>query len=186
MTMQRSLLLLGGLVFGGCASGMQVSHDLNPDVDFSAYESFALLEEEQARPASQQLFAARVKAALETVMQEKGLRLTNSDPDLLIAWDAATEGKMSVSTYGTSYGVGYRGRYRWGGGGGWNTGYSTTSVNRWTEGTLVVEIVDARLEELVFTASAQAKLNENLSPEDRTDNVNRAISRILGAFPSGN
>ena len=184
MTMRGSLLLLGGLVLGGCSSGMQVSHDLNPDVDFSAYESFALLEEVQERPASQQLFAVRVKAALETVMQEKGLRLTNSDPDLLVGWDAATEGKMSVSTYGTSYGGGYRGRYRWGGG--WSTGYSTTSVNRWTEGTLVVEIVDARLEELVFTASAQAKLNENLSPEDRTDNVNRAISRILAAFPRGN
>ena len=184
MTMQRSLLLLGGLVFGGCASGMQVSHDLNPDIDFSAYESFALLEEEQARPSSQQFFAARVKAALETVMQEKGLRLTNSDPDLLIAWDAATEGKMSVSTYGTSYGGGYRGRYGWGGG--VSTGYSTTSVNEWTEGTLVVEIVDARMEQLVFRASAQAKLTESVSPEDRAEKVNRAIARMLDAYPQAN
>jgi hypothetical protein len=165
---------------------MQVSEDWNPDVDFSAYQSFALLEEEEPRPADQQLFAARVVDAIESVMREKGLRMTQSDPDLLISWDAATEGKMSVSTYGTSYGGGY-GRYRRGRGG-WGGGvsYSTTSVDEWTEGTLVIEIIDARIEELVFTASAQAKLHENQSPEDRTDSVNRAIAKILDKFPPGN
>lgn len=186
MTKQSPWLLLTALAVGGCSSGMQVSEDWNPNIDFSAYQSFALLEEEEPRPESQRLFAARVVAAIESVMQEKGLRMTQSDPDLLIAWDAATEGKMSVSTYGTSYGGGY-GRYRRGRGG-WGGGvsYSSTSVNEWTEGSLVIEIIDARIEELVFSASAQAKLNENQSPEERTENVNRAIAKILDKFPPEN
>ena len=86
---------------------------------------------------------------------------------------------MSVSTYGTSYGGGYgrsrRGRGGWGGG----VSTSTTSVDEWTEGTLVIEIIDSELEELVFTGSAQAKLNEDQSPEERTERVNQAAGEEL-------
>ena len=100
-----------------------MTQDWNPEIDFSSYATFALLEEETPRPADQAFFESRMERALATVMEDKGLRLADSNPDLLIAWDAATQGKMSVSTYGTSYyGGSYRGRYGrggygWGGGG---------------------------------------------------------------------
>ena len=190
MKTRHTLLLCAGLAVGGCASGMQVNQDWNPEIDFSSYESFALLDEETTRPTSQAFFEARVERALASVMEEKGLRLTDSNPDLLIAWDAATEGKMSVSTYGTSYyGGSYRGRYGragygWGGGVGYGT--TTTRVNEWDEGTLVIEIIDTDIEELVYTASGQAKLTENQSPEARTERINRAVARILRDYPANN
>jgi hypothetical protein len=169
---------------------MQVSQDWNPEVDFASYDTFALLEEETPRPESQAFFAARVERALETVMEEKGLRLTDSNPDLLISWDAATEGQMSVSTYGTSYyGGGYRGRYgrgRYGWGGGVGYGTTTTRVNQWDEGTLVIEIIDPEIEELVYTASGQAELTENQSPEQRTERINQGVARILRQYPASN
>ncbi len=190
MTMRHTLLLFAGLVVGGCASGMQVDQDWNPEVDFASYDTFALLEEETPRPESQRFFAARVERALETVMEEKGLRLTDSNPDLLISWDAATEGQMSVSTYGTSYyGGGYRGRYgrgRYGWGGGVGYGTTTSRVNEWEEGTLVIEIIDPDIEELVYTASGQAKLTENQTPEQRTQRINEGVARILRQYPASN
>ena len=132
MTMRHTLLLFAGMALGGCASGLSVTQDWNPEIDFSSYNTFALLEEETPRPTSQAFFESRVERALATVMEDKALRITDSNPDLLVAWDAATEGKMSVSTYGSSYyGGGYRGRYGragygWGGGVGYNT--TTTRV----------------------------------------------------------
>ena len=131
-----------------------------------------------------------VERALATVMEDKGLRLADSNPDLLIAWDAATEGKMSVSTYGSSYyGGSYRGRYGragygWGGGVGYSS--TTTRVNEWDEGTLVIEIIDTNIDELVFTASVQAKLVENQSPEERTERINQAVARMLREYPANN
>ncbi len=187
MTMRHTLLLFAGLAVGGCASGLQVTQDWNPEIDFSRYNTFALLDEETPRPASQAFFESRVERALATVMEDKGLRLTDSNPDLLVSWDAATEGKMSVSTYGTSYyGGSYRGRYGRSGWGGVGVSTTTTRVNEWDEGTLVIEIIDTNIDELVFTASAQAKLTENLSPEERTERINQAVARTLREYPAKN
>ena len=166
----------------GCSAGMQVNQDWDPAADFSDISTFAFMSETEARAESQQLFAARVNAALEQELTAKGLRLSDSNPDLLVAWDAATEGKMSTTTHGTSYGGGY-GRYRRGGG--MRVGTSTTSVNEWTEGTLVVDLIDARTDAMVYTGSAQAKLNESASPDERTKNVNEAVAKILEKFPPG-
>ncbi len=181
MTMRQTLLLFAGLVVGGCASGLQVDQDWNPEIDFSTYNTFAILDEETPRPSTQAFFEARVERALESVMEEKGLRLADSNPDLLVGWDAATEGKMSVSTYGSHYGGGYRGRYGYGG-----VSTTTTRVNEWDEGTLVIEIIDTELEELVFTSSAQAKVTENLSPEERTERINQAVARMMREYPPNN
>ena len=173
-------------LLSGCSSGMQVSQDWNPEVNFSGLETFGWLPETEARPQSQQLVAARITAAVEQTLTAKGLRLTESNPDLLIAWDAATEGKQSVSTYGSSYGGGY-GRGRGRGRGGWGGGisYSTTSVNEWNEGTLIIDVFDGQSNELVYHGSAQAKLNESPSPEERTENVNQAVAKIFEKFPPG-
>ncbi len=187
MTTRYASLLFAGLVVGGCASGLQVDQDWNPEIDFSSYNTFAILDEETPRPSNQAFFEARVERALESVMEEKGLRLTDSNPDLLVGWDAATEGKMSVSTYGSHYGGGYRGRYGYGGGwGGVGVSTTTTRVNEWEEGSLVIEIIDTDREELVFTSSAQAKITENLSPEERTERINQAVARMLREYPSNN
>ena len=186
MTMRHTLLLFAGMALGGCASGLSVTQDWNPDIDFSSYNTFALLDEETPRPTSQAFFEVRVERALASVMEEKGLRLADSNPDLLVTWDSATEGKMSVSTYGTSYyGGSYRGRYGYGGGwGGVGVGTTTTTVNEWDEGTLVIEIIDTDIDELVFHASATAKLTENISPEERTERINQAVARTLREYPA--
>ena len=48
----------------------------------------------------------------------------------------------------------------------------------------MIEIIDTDIEELVFTASAQAKLTENLSPEERTERINQAVARTLREYPA--
>jgi hypothetical protein len=185
--MKRTSLAMvtSALLLGGCSAGMQVTQDWDPDADFSGYRTFGWMPEEEARPQSQQLFTARVTAAVENTLTEKGLRLTSTDPDLLVAWDAATEGKQSMTTHGTAYGGGY-GRYRRGRGG-WGGGISTstTTVNEWTEGTLIIDLIDTRMDELVYRGTGQAKLHEDLSPEERTANVNEAVGKILEKFPAG-
>jgi hypothetical protein len=180
----KALLAVAALAVG-CSSGIQIEHDFDPSVDFSGYSTFALMEETQERPRAQQLFEPRVDAAIEAEMAAKGLS-QNANPDLLVAWDAASEGKKSVSTTGSTYGTGYYGSYGRGWGGGYSTTYAHTTVNEWTEGTLVIDVIDAAREQLVFRGSAQAKLNESATPEERTQNINRAVAMILENLPIGN
>jgi hypothetical protein len=51
---------------------------------------------------------------------------------------------------------------------------------------LVIEIIDTNIAELIFTASAQAKLVENQSPEQRTERINQAVARMLQEYPANN
>ena len=50
----------------------------------------------------------------------------------------------------------------------------------------MIEIIDTNIDELVFTASAQAKLVENQSPEERTERINQAVARLLREYPANN
>jgi hypothetical protein len=109
------------------------------------------------------------------------LRKASSNPDLLVAWDAKTETQQSATTYGTAYGGGYRGRW----GGGFATGTSTTYVNEWQQGTLIIDLNDAKASKLVYHGSAQAKLNQDASPDQRAQDINNAVAKILEKYPAG-
>ncbi len=160
----------------GCGSGIKYSHNWDPAVDFSAYRTYGWFQEAASRSAREQLWEGRLKAAVDREMSLKGLQ-QGSNPDVLVAWEAATEGKVSVTTHGSMYGTGYRGRY-----GGFATGSSTTTVNEWDEATLIIDIIDVKSERLVYRGSAQAKVNENRSPEDATALLNEAVAKILEEF----
>jgi hypothetical protein len=180
----EALLAVAALALG-CSSRIDIQHDFDPSADFSGYRTFRMMEESRPRPRSQQMYEARLETAISNEMTAKGLRLSNN-PDLLVAWDAASEGKKSVSTTGSTYGTGYYGRYGRGWRGGYSTTYAHTTVNEWTEGTLIIDVIDAARERLVFRGSAQAKLNERATPEERTRRLNEAVAMILENLPIGN
>jgi hypothetical protein len=60
---------------------------------------------------------------------------------------------------------------------------STTRATTYTNGTLVVGIFDRETLEVLWHGSGTTKLRDNQSPEQRTDNVNRAVTKILEDFP---
>ncbi len=160
----------------GCGSGIKYTHNWDPAANFAAYRTYGWMPEAGSRSANEQLWEGRLKAAVDRQMSLKGLQ-QGSNPDVLVTWEAATEGKVSVSTHGSMYGTGYRGRY-----GGFATGSSHTTVNEWDEGTLIIDIIDVKSERLVYRGSAQAKVNENRSPEDAEARLNEAVAKILEEF----
>jgi hypothetical protein len=72
---------------------------------------------------------------------------------------------------------GFYGR-RWG----LSTGFSTTQVNttNYTEGTLVINLVDAVKQELVWMGSGTATVTEKSIQQDK---IEAAVTKILSKFP---
>jgi hypothetical protein len=72
---------------------------------------------------------------------------------------------------------GFYGR-RWG----FGTGFSTTQVNttNYTEGTLVINLVDAAKQELVWMGSGTATVTEKSIQQDK---IEAAVAKILARFP---
>ena len=125
--------------------------------------------------------------ALENALQAKGFVWVEdaSQADLLVSWHLVTQDKTDVRTYQTpSMGVGY-GRY-----GGynrysmyncWGCGSQTeVSVQNYTEGTFIVDMIDPKLKKSVWRSVIQSKLKEKQLEQVQANTVAAAM---FASFP---
>jgi len=168
-----------GLVVPGCSS-FQVHSDYNPDVDFAQYGSFAWLPRPAEGDKSAQvdgLLYQRIERAVNNNLAAKGMRLVDdqADASLLVTEHINVEQKLQVNT--TNYGYGYG---RWGYYGG---GYQQTNVDQYEEGTLMIDFIDAKSKQLVWRGTAQSRLRNLKTPEERNKRVREAVNAILERYP---
>lgn len=175
--MKRILLTaVVALVFGACAS-IQVSYDYDKQADFAKYKTYAFSEESLNLPINQ-LIRDRIVAAVEAEMTAKGFSKSDS-PDALVHLLVKTAQRTeAVANTTGGYGYGY-GRY------GWSGGMSTTRVdyNEYTDGTLIVSLVDKAAEKIFWMGTATKTIDENASPEKRDKSISDAVKQIFMKYP---
>jgi hypothetical protein len=168
-----AVLLIGVL---GCAPAISVDHDYDSAADFAAIETYDWLAQPAgggARPglARNDLLEARIQRSANAELAAKGFTQDSSAPDVLLACHAGARDRISVTDWG--YGYGRFGRWRGGG----------VSVHRYKEGTLILDVIDARTKELIWRGSAQGTLDPGASPQERDAHIADAVARMLAAFP---
>ena len=181
-----SLVALAAIALpvAACSSGPQVQSDFDPSFNFSQLNTYdwAVRTDAGKDPAVyNNIVESRVKEAVNQALQSKGFRQSSSNPSFLVAWNGAINQQHSVQTVGTSYGYGWGWYGGWGGPG---MSTSTTYVDTWDEGTLIIDIVDPKENKLVWRGSAQGKVNEYQSdPQDMQKNLNAAVDKMMANFP---
>jgi hypothetical protein len=183
--------LVGGLVICllslGCAPSMKIAADWDPDVDFAPLGSWAYNEtpmKPQGLPSldDDTLLANRVKSAIEGQMASKGYRQTDrAQADFLVTFFLVVEDKVKVSTINNHYGYGPGWGYGYYGGGAY--GSSTTTVDQYKQGTLVVDISRGDENSLIWRGSASTRLSKKTTPEKSQARANEAVMGILRRFP---
>lgn len=174
-------LLLG--LLAACATGPRISAEADPRVDFSAYRTFAFyspLAIEREGYAS--LVSGRMKAAARAEMEARGYRYSEEDPDLWLNINAYMQQRTSVNTVPTvDYAYYYSYRYR---------GYvavpywnDRTTVHRYTEGTMNIDLVDVRRNALVWEGIAVGSVSRQRDAAARDAEIDRTIAAIFGAYP---
>ena len=167
-------------VITACSSA-KVSSDMDSSFPFDKANSYAINTEYDSVMTSIQ--KSRVSSSIEKQMNSRGFSESES-PDIMIYVATATEQKKDVSVNHSSYGTGYYGggRYRYGyGGGGFTTGTSNVNVNEYTEGTVVVTMIDTDRNQLIWVGSVSGTMKENKSKKDAT--VDKAMSKMFKSFP---
>jgi Domain of unknown function (DUF4136) len=191
MLRMRNLTLVLAASSLACGGGLKINTDYNQMIDFGEFETYAFMPVED-RPDDNELIAARIRNAISTNVEEGGFRKVDvaGSADLWVAWHLILDEKFSVTTTGGGYSGGYYGAYGrgyWGrygyGGGGYGMSTSYTTVNEWTEGTLVIDLIDRENDILVYRATAESKIRENIDPQERTERINDAVARMLADFP---
>ncbi|MCK4824191.1 DUF4136 domain-containing protein [bacterium] len=129
----------------GCAT-ISIKSDYNPNADFAKYRTFnwpANLDDFTANVIKYNPFLHKeIKRIIEEEMVAKGYVKTDDKPDMIVVYHVTTEQKTNVTTYsGGYYGWGYHG---------WGVSRTDVRVDHYTEGTLILDFVDAEEEDLIW------------------------------------
>jgi hypothetical protein len=178
------------VLLAGCSSGPSIQTDYNPGAvpEMQAYRTYSWLPEPAEGRGSDArvnnpITVRRIVTAIETALEAKGFQKAASGGDFQVGWHGVINSETNYVTYADYYG------YGWGGWGyrGWGSTASRTSASTIDQGTLIVDIVDAASNELVWRGMAQAEVGKPLpDPEKRQQELNDVCEQLLAGFPPRN
>jgi hypothetical protein len=156
---------------------INTDYDQAAITDMLAYKTFALMDHPGGQDARMNdLVESRIVSAVKQELIAKGYEEDMSGkPDFLVGYHIALQGKLDIETVNQYYGYGHR--Y------GFSSVYTETQVRQYTEGTLLLDIVDGSAKELVWRGQAQAEVYETSDVESRKARIKEAVRRILERFP---
>lgn len=162
-----------------CGPSITVSSDYDKNADFASFKTFSFTEEVDKLQISS-LNLQRAKDAITEELAKKGVTKATSSPDLLC--DIKVRARMEQSATATTSGYPYYGAgYRYGYGG----GFSTTSINveNYTVGTVFIDLIDAKKNQLVWQGRGEKTIDENASAEKRESRIKEGVARIFEKYP---
>lgn len=173
------LLLILGL--SACTT-FDVKTDHDPTADFMRFKTFTfvgLADSEKGGIHDNSLTHKRIEAAVARELTGKGLQQVNlnEQPDLLVYYWYSTQEKQQIQSTGPTAGA-YGGRYGYG----WGAGYGgTVTTYEYTEGTLILDLVEPTQKELVWRATMVGTLQD--TPRDNIELGNKAIAKAFESYP---
>jgi len=177
------LLTAGSMtaLLAACASGPTVKSDYDHQADFAQYRTFGYMTPLGTDKAGYNtLLTERLKSATRGQMEMRGYTYSATNPDLLVNFGAKLQQQTEVvpgpAPMGPYYG------YRAGFYGGW-PGYGWgDDVYQYTEGTLSIDLVDARRRQLVWEGVAVGEI-QNPSSAGSSQNVDKVVAEVFAKYP---
>jgi len=168
------------VTLAGCASS--VSTDYNPSVGLSELRTYALVTPKDS--TSHQLVDDRIRAAVISQLAAKGMKETDRDhADVLVGYGVVDRTRVEdyATDWGWGPGFGWR-YYRWGVP--WPLSTQVEELQTYTDGTVVLTMVDAKTHRVVWQGQEADVLSLPVSNPRRADmDIHHAVARILGKFP---
>ena len=165
--MKLARIVLALVFSAGVASAQEVKLDYDHDVDFSRYKTFAWSVAQQ--PAKNAANHIRITRAVEEGFTAKGLsKPAAGAPDAYLMYTGRVGDKVKVT--GRS------------GGSSWEPSNLRTMVdlNKVREGTLVLEMYDARTKDVIWRGMAsEVAVREDTMEES----IRAAVKKLLEGYP---
>jgi hypothetical protein len=174
-------LLATGLVLAaaGCGTSIQTSYDYDVNADFETYRSYNWIPVPELEPGSSRqavqrndLLDKRIKNHVNAQLQERGLTLDTNTPDLLIVYHTGVQDKVQVTDWGYRYSDHY-----------WGWGGREVDVYNYEEGTLILDLIDAATQNLVWRGAGSVALDSESSPEKSDELIRKVVGKIMSKYP---
>ena len=152
------------------AAAQKITTESAPETDFGSYKTFMWLKQPNV---GDPIMKQRIVDDINAQLKAKGLQAVQDGADLAVAAHMATKTEKTLNTFYDGFGGGWR----WGGG----FGSATTTVNTYQEGTLVVDLFDARTKQAIWRGTATQGVSSN--PQTQGKNIDKAAEKIFDKFP---
>ena len=165
-------------ILSGCVSPIVIDYEQDATGKFPQYNSY-IIDSREERSAYQNVALSpivdrRITRALDSVLLSKGYRNDSNNFDFRVTFSTESKDRSRLLEFRTRP-LSYRREPYFGVG-----TYSNMSIDTYEEGTIVIDIIDARSQQLVWRAAH----TERLAREARSDNeIHAIISQILADFP---
>ena len=159
------VMLLGVLVVS--ASAQTVQSDYDRSFRFSELKTFSFANQRRAATdplASDTLNDGRIRNGLESQLIDSGFRIETERPDFVIAYYVTTKNKLNVQDFGY-------GPPRW-------FGSRDIRVNQYSEGTLMVDFIDARTNQVIWRGRASGTLE--LKGVDKK--ISKSVEKLIKQY----
>ena len=149
----------------------QVKTDFDHQANFSQYKTYSWQE---IKPEDS-LWDARIKNAVDAELASKGWTRVDTNGDVAVVAIKTTQTEKTLQTFYDGFGGGWR----WRGFGGF--GDATTTEQDFKEGTLVVDLYDAKTKQLIWRGSAEDALSNKAEKNEK--NLDKGVTKMFKDFP---
>lgn len=188
--MSRLFLLVALMASAACASSLKIGYDYDRGVNFSGYQTYDWLSSDQEktgdRRADNSALDLRIRMAVQTQLLSKGYRkLYDGKPDFYVAYHIGLKDVApTVSTQYYSHGMAgrpfsYSADTR-------STGRKDPTIDEspsYLTGSLLIDIIDAASERVVWRGTAAGEVDPGLSSAERDERTRIVVHKMLSHFP---
>ena len=155
-------------------SSVKVNSDYDKKVDFTQFKTFAFYKKGIDKVEISDLDKKRILYSIDDVMTTKGFSKSET-PDILVNVFTKEREQVDVNQFNSGWGYGW--------GYGWNPYFwgGNTSVNRYTEGTLYIDLIDAKKKELIWQGEGEGVLTKDTNKKDEA--IKEFVTKILEQYP---
>ena len=177
--MKRSLFLSLLSVFAviSSCSDLKVTADYDKSTDFSKFKTFNIMHYQEGAVESTPLSMMTISFIEEAIIDElmkRGYTLSD-DPDLQVYYYVKLKDKTSYNSSGPTVGMYYGSPYYYGYYGGYTYTENIQSVD-YTEGSLIVELVDAKMNKAVWQGIAVKSVTQETATQR---SIQQIINRVF-------
>jgi uncharacterized protein DUF4136 len=185
----KPLVIIALVAAVGCA-GIEVTHDFDPDFEFSGFQTYDWMPQASGRRGrsgtESAVVQSRLRTAVESILEEQGFRKSpGGEPDFRVGYVLAIDEEVSYAIvnnyYGPAWGVQRRYSRRPP-----RSGPSRTVERKYEVGTVILDIFDVESRELVWRGTGEARLSgADPSNEELQERATESVRKILEMFPPG-
>ncbi len=159
------IIVLILFVLSGCTTNYWVISDYEREVDFNMYKTYEVYNHANGFPkGANPINKQRIERAIKKEMIELGYE-ASEEPDLLVSWYVTVEDKRVMDVYRDFY-------HRW--------AYYAVNVYEYQEGTLVIDMIDRKKNEVVWHGKTSERVYEGMPNVDKK--IKKAVQSMLEKY----